>query len=141
MAVFFAKGTASIETRPKAASTVFAANTFVSNNGSGKLIPSTSSSTLITGVVQQAVASTDSNYASATDELMVIMPSDRSIFEADITTGTLTAAMVGNSYGLTNATGVDVTNTTTTVVTCVGFISGTKGYFKINSRESVKNEV
>jgi hypothetical protein len=117
---------------PKAASTDFNVGDLVYPNGSGAIIPADSTSGNHLGVALKAVASTDDDYASTT-----LVPIDEvgedDIFEATVT-GTLTTAMVGNFYDLSNAYTVNVGATSKKVVRCVGFISATKGLFKINAR-------
>jgi RNase P/RNase MRP subunit p29 len=106
-------------------------------DGSGAVTVATSTTNNIVGVSTRVVAATDADYAAST-EVGVIMPNDNAVFQMDVT-GTLTAAMVGNAYDLSDAYTVNVGATAKKVVTCVGFISATQGLFKINSRESDVN--
>lgn len=116
----------------KAASTAFEVGDLVYPNGSGAIIPADSTSGNHLGVMLKKVVSTDSDYASTT-----LVPVDEfaedDVFEATVT-GTLTTAMVGNFYDLSDAATVNVGATSKKVVLCVGFISATKGLFKINAR-------
>lgn len=124
-------GRALMEFWPKAASQEFTCNTLVYANGSGYLIPADSTSGDHIGVITQTIASTDADYASTT-LVQVMIPKDDAVFEATVS-GTLTVAMVGNQYDLTDAGTVNVAAQAKKVVTCVGFISTTRGLFKINA--------
>jgi len=125
-------GSAKVEWFPKIASTVFTNGGLVYADGSGAIQPADATAGDIFGIILKTIAATDDDYASTTRvPIQKIYAGD--VIEADVTTGTLTAAMVGNQYDLTDANGVDVTATSKLVVTCVGFISASKGLFKINA--------
>lgn len=117
---------------PKKASTAFTQNALVYPDGSGAIQPADSTSGEHIGVIQKAVASTDSDYASTT-----LVPVDEcgedDIFEATVT-GTLTSAMVGTYRDLSDSVTVNAGATSKKVVLCVGFISATKGLFKITAK-------
>jgi len=125
-------GKAKIEWYPKIASTVFTNGGLVYADGSGAVQPADATSGDHIGIILKTTAATDDDYASTTSvPIQKVYEGD--ILEADVSTGTLTAAMVGNRYDLTDANGVDVSATSKLVVTCVGFISASKGLFKLNA--------
>lgn len=130
-------GRALVEFWPKAASTAFSNGALTYANGSGYIIPADSTSGDHVGIIMQEIATTDTDYASTT-KVAIMIPKDDAVFEADVASTTeLTAAMVGNGYDLTDSLQVNVGAQAKKVVTCVGFISATKGLFKINA--SVQN--
>lgn len=121
-----------MEWYPKAASTVISVGSLMYPNGSGAIIPADSTSGNHLGVSMKKVAATDADYASTT-KIPVDVVGEDDVFEA-LVTGTLTAAMVGNFYDLSDDLTVNVGATSKKVVLCVGFISATLGLFKINAR-------
>lgn len=116
----------------KAASTAFNIGDLVYPNGSGYVIPADSTSGTHLGVCQEYVAATDTDY-TGTRKIMIDEAGEDDIFEATVA-GTLTAAMVGNYYDLSNAYTVNAAAQAKSVVLCVGFISATKGLFKITAK-------
>lgn len=116
---------------PKIASTAIAYGAILTWDGSGAVTNATSSSAKIVGFSRKKVASTDSDYAQNT-LIPVELPLEDAEFELDVSTGSLTAAMVGSSYDLTDSAGVSISANTYKVVTCTKYLSATKGYFKIN---------
>lgn len=125
------KGRTKIVFYPKAASTAFTKNTLVYFDGSGAITPAIATSGDHIGIVLKSVASTDADYAANT-LIAVEIPQDKfCVFEADVTSG-LTAAKVGTTMDLTDAGTVSVA-TSKKVVTCVKFITATKGRFVLNS--------
>ena len=126
-------GRPTIEWYPVKVSQVFPAGALTYWDGSGFLIPADATSGDHAGVIQQPVAATDANYATAR-KVMVDVPTDQDVFEADVETGTLTVAMVGNTYDLVaDGDALDVTATAKKVVTIVGFVSASKALIKINA--------
>ena len=121
-----------MEWLPKAASTVLTYGYLGYFNGSGYIIDADSTSGDHVGIIMRAVAATDSDYATTGAKIPVDFLSPGDVVEADVT-GTLTVAMVGNMYDLSNGGTVNVGAQSKNVVTCVGFISATKGLFKVNS--------
>lgn len=124
-------GRAMVEYYPKAASTVFTNGALVYADGSGAIIPADSTSGDHLGIIMKSVAATDADYASNTI-VPVLVPKDDCVFEATVT-GTFTTACIGNRYDLSDSLVVNVDGTSKKVVTCVGYISATKGLFKINA--------
>lgn len=128
-----ANGKPKIEWLLAAASTAFANGGLVYWNGSGALIPADATSGDHAGVILTDILSTDSDYAS-TKKVPVDVPVAEDIFYADVITGTLTTAMVGNFYDIdATGLGLDVTATSKKVVQVVGFVSATKALVKINA--------
>ena len=117
---------------PKKASTAFNNGDLVYPDGSGAIQPADSTSGNHLGIILKDVAATDDDYA-ATTKVPVQELGEDDVFEATVT-GTLTTAMVGNFYDLSNAYTVNVGAQSKKVVLCVGYISATKGLFKINAR-------
>lgn len=102
-------------------------------DGSGFLIPADATSGDHAGIIMQDILSTDADYAVAR-KVMIDVPTTEDIFEADVETGTLTTAMVGNQYDLVaDGDALDVTATAKKVVSVVGFVSATKALVKINA--------
>ena len=117
---------------PKKASTAFTYGALVYPDGSGAIQPADSTSGEHIGVIMQTIASTDSDYASTT-KVAVDECGEDDIFEADVT-GTLTTAMVGTYLDLSTSLVVNAAATSKKVVLCVGFISASKGLFKITAK-------
>jgi hypothetical protein len=89
----------------------------------------------MTGVSMRAVVSTDADYATVGAKIPVDVLNDEDVFIADVT-GTLTTAMVDTHLDLSDSLTVNAAGTTHKPVLCVGFLSATKGLFKINARSS-----
>lgn len=121
-----------VEWWPKKASTAFTYGSLVYPDGSGAIQPADSTSGEHIGVILKTVASTDSDYASTT-KVPVDVCGEDDVFEADVT-GTLTSAMVGTYLDLSTALVVNAAATSKQVVLCVGFISASKGLFKITAK-------
>lgn len=128
-------GRPNIEKYPNAISTVYYNGGLVYPNGSGAVIPADSTSGNHIGVAIEAIPATDARYATA-GKIAVDVIDDNDIFEADVT-GTLTTAMVGTYLDLSTSVLVNAAASAKDAVLCVGFISATKGLFKINSRATV----
>lgn len=127
----FVKGKTKVLHLPKTASTTFTAGDLVIFS-SGYVATATTQSTKHIGIILESVASTDTDYASAT-KVAVQVPTDKYCeIEADVT-GTLTTTSLGTAYDLSDASTVNQGGTTYGVMTCVGYISATKGRFICNS--------
>lgn len=125
------KGRTKLVFYPKAASTAFAKDSLVYFNGTGEIIPADSTSGDHVGLIQKAVAATDSDYASET-RVPVEIPQDKMcVLEADATG--LTAAKVGTTMDLTDASTVNGAAADKDAVTLVEYISATKGRFVLNN--------
>ena len=121
-----------LEWYPKKASQAFTLGALVYPDGSGAIQPADSTSGEHVGVILKEIASTDSDYASTT-KVPVDVCGEDDIFEADVT-GTLTTAMVGTYLDLSDSVTVNAGATSKLVVLCVGFISATKGLFKVTAK-------
>lgn len=128
-------GKPNLEPYKNTISNLYSSNSLVYANGSGGVIPADATSGNHIGVIINEIAATDDLYATA-GQVMVDICDDNTILECDVD-GTLTPAMVGNFYDLTDASNVNVAAQAKNVVLCVGFISATKGLFKLNSRATV----
>ena len=138
MSFILRSGKAETEWYLKKASTVFTNGGLVYADGSGAIQPADATSGDHIGIIQTTVAATDDDYASNT-KVPVLKAYAGNIYEVDVSTGTLTTAMVGNRYDLTDANGIDVSATAKLVVTVVGFISSSKALVKINAIIEVAN--
>lgn len=122
-----------LEWFPKVASTAYTYGALAKANGTGAVVNGNATSGDHIGIIMRKVVSTDSDYATAGVKIPVDFLSPEDIIEADVT-GTFTAASIGNAYDLTSAGDtVNGSGTSKKVVTCVGFISTTKGLFKVNA--------
>lgn len=138
MSAILKEGATKVDYLQKAASTAIAINAVLTFDGSGGVIHAVSTSTRIAGVSLKAVVSTDSDYALQT-RIPVVIPTPESVFEMDVTTGTLTAAMVGNQYDLDSHLGINVNATSHKQVTIVAFLSATKALVKFNGAYEYAN--
>lgn len=126
-------GKPKVEWFPKKASTAFPNGGLVYADGSGAVQPADATSGDHFGVILKAVTSADADYAT-TAKVPVDFASPEDIFEVDVETGTLTTAMVGNTYDLVaDGDALDVTASAKDAVTVVGFVSATKALVKINN--------
>lgn len=133
---------------PKKASVAFpigAAVTFDAATGFIKPLVATDPS--VFGVIQQKIASTDGDYASNTP-VLVDQGNNQEVWEVDVT-GTLAATDLGQFFKMgATADVIDATTRSSTagagftaqglVFICVGFISATKGLFKIMSQSQTR---
>lgn len=115
---------------PKKASTVISTGDVMVADGSGAFEPAGAASTNIKYLALKEVLSSDADYADNSD-LMVDEIGPEDVVEADVTTGTLTTAMIGERYDL-NSTGdgIDVTSQSTNQVEIYAFISASKALVK-----------
>lgn len=132
-----ASGKARLEWHVKATSTALSYGALLSADGSGAVIAATSATIKHVGICMRAVVAADSDYATVGAKIPVDMIGEDDVFEADVT-GTLTTAMVDTYLDLSTSLVVDAGATSHLPVLCVGFISATKGFFKINSRLATK---
>lgn len=99
----------------------------------GYIIPADSTSGNHVGVAMRKVASTDADYATTGAKIPVDVVGEDDVFEADVV-GTLTTDMVLQFFDLQDDLTVNVAATAKKTVLCVGFISATRGLFKVNAR-------
>lgn len=125
------KGNWVIKSFPKKASTTITKGDLLQFD-TGTAAPATTQSKKHMGIALQAIASTDSDFASTT-RIKVAVPTEPSAeFIADVT-GTLVTTSLGLQYDMSAAGTVNQGGTTYKVVTCTGYVSATKGRFILNS--------
>ena len=122
MAFSHFRGPLRIVYRPKIASTVFSAGDLMYADGSGAVQEADATSGDHVGVSLRESASTDSDYASNT-RIPLIQATDSTEFKVDVTTGTLTTAMVDLYRDLTDGAGIDVNATAKNIVLISQFSS------------------
>lgn len=144
-------GNSNILPFPKTASTVMTAGAAVKLT-SGQIVLGAQADTVSLGIVQQTIATTDGDYAKTTP-VLVDMFDTQQVIEADVTNGgavpgTLASTMVGQYFKLDAAAtpasaSIDSNTATNTPITsgaiyvCVGFISASKGLFKLLTSAAV----
>lgn len=132
------KGKIQCDSYPKTASTAFSVGQAVVLT-SGQLATATTTSTLQAGVMMKKIASTDSDYASATPVSVWSLQPDTE-FLADVITGTATAALVGTTCDIASGgLGPDVGTDTHHQLLITGFVSATQVIVKFNSANTFKN--
>jgi hypothetical protein len=123
-----------VEIRPYTApaSTAFAFNDVVTRDANGRLAKATSSTprSEILGLIQQTIASTDSDYASTKTVPVLLVCECEADFEADVDTGSLTTAMVGQRFDLNDENGINVSSQGQKSVEIVRYLSATKARVK-----------
>lgn len=120
-----------VEHYPKKASTAFTVGMAVVWDAAGAVRPliATDTAEEVVGICKEAIDATD----STNDKIAISVPDNESArFLCDDVDGTLTAAMVGSTYDMTDANSVNVAASTVDVMRAVQFISATKGVFKLN---------
>ena len=98
----------------------------------GYTIPADATAGNLIGIANFAIDNTKENFATTNEKIPVLIPSEDAVFEADVS-GTLATTHVGEYWDLTAAGTVNVAASAKRVVLCVGFISASKGLFKINA--------
>lgn len=100
---------------------------------SGLVATATAQSVRHVGLIQQSVASTDADFATAAQQVLVRVPLEPNcLIESDVV-GTLLTTSIGDRYDLQDANTVNKAGTTYKVMTCRKFISSSKGHFQLNS--------
>lgn len=135
MAFLRASGEPNIEYHEKTASTAFNVGDLVYDGGSRYILPADATSGDHIGICMKKVASTDSDYASAT-KIPVDVAAENDIFEVDCG-GAATAALLGTFIDLTNAYTADEANSNKDALLVVGIISASKILVKIASRKNI----
>lgn len=133
---------------PKKASTAFPNGGNVTfDAATGFIKPLTATDPSSFGVIQQTISSTDADYAKNTP-VIVDQGNNQELWEVDVT-GTLAATDLGQFFKMGATSDViDATTRSSTagagftaqglVFICVGFVSATKGYFKIMSQSQTR---
>jgi len=122
---------------PVAASAGAVTNGALMSWSSGVLIPATNTvaGNTIAGVIHKAIATTDSDYATARLVPIEVPVEMNVVWEAPVNVGTLATTSVGLYFDLDTADtgiGVDQSASTYDIVQCVKYISTSKGYFVLN---------
>jgi len=125
------KGKTKIVHAPKTASVTFTVGDLVQMT-SGYVATATTQSTKHYGIILEAVASTDSDFASTTN-VAVEVPMETSCELESTATGTLATTDIGSAFDLSSASVVNKAGTTYGVLLCKGYISTSKGRFTLNS--------
>lgn len=110
---------------PKKVSTAFALNDLVYIDSNGFLDKCTSTTATCVGTIQKVVASTDSDYATATMVPVLVGDVDAE-FLCDVGTGTAAQTDVGEGIDLKDENEVDVTASTYDIFFVTKYISGTQ---------------
>lgn len=122
-------GSVKIEHYAKKAEEAIAVGDLMQADGAGGLEVCDDSSNAPVGVSLAEVEATD----ATTAKIPVVIPTSETIFEVPVGEGTLTLAMVGNSYDLADGGSIDVTSQDEGIVTVVGVKSASVALVKINS--------
>ncbi len=137
MAFYRVSGAPNIIPMQGPASTVLSANGMVLQ-AAGVLGKAASNSIYISGICLEERTATDADYATARPVLVDALDENTIVF-CDNVTGTLTKAMEGTFLKLSSTAGLvaDAGTSTDTIAAalllmCVGFVSATSGYFKVN---------
>ena len=135
MAFIHKSGPARAQAFIKTASTAIAVGSVLGFTNSG-FVEQQSDSTIMAGVSLRKVSSTSGDYA-LNSTISVVVPGPADIFEADVTVGTATQAVVGQKHDITSEAGgtaqsVNLNANTYGIVTVVGFISASKVLVKFN---------
>lgn len=115
------------------ASTAFTYNDVVTRDSNGRLALATSTTprSELLGLIQQEIASTDSDYASTKTVPVLLLNNPQAVFEdTNIETGTLTTAMVGRVFSLADEDGINVNDELQKSVEITAYISATVARFK-----------
>lgn len=142
-------GVSNLITVPKKASTAFPIGGAVTfDAGTGFIKPLVATDPSVFGVIQQKIASTDGDYA-LNSPVLVDQGNNQEVWEVDGITNTLAATDVGQFFKM-GATSdiIDASTRSSTagagftaqglVFLCVGFISTSKGLFKIMSQSQTR---
>lgn len=131
MAFILSQGESITVQLPKKASTAMSQGAVLDASG-GFMQPATAASTSLIGVLQYPIASTDSDYASAT-QVPLLTLTDKTVWEADVFDTTLIAAtLIGTFVDLKNSTQLDLSATAHKqfLVTAINSAKGTvSGHF------------
>lgn len=118
---------------PKAASTQFSVDSFVTWDGSGNITPATDATDAynIIGVVVQEILASDDDFASTT-LIPVDVPVESNIVAEITTTASLVAADLGTYVDLTDASTVDRSDSVKGIVQPIRVLSTTLGHYILN---------
>jgi hypothetical protein len=138
MSFYRSSGVSDIQPMNAAASVALVANSLVVETA-GAIANVANTGSVVSGILLQTKASTDSDFATAKPMLVDRLGPGTLVF-CDNVTGTLTAAMEGQFMKLSSTAGVvaDAGTATDTpaaylVLQLVKFVSATSGYFTVNA--------
>ena len=139
MAFSRVSGKQNIEWVTRAATQAFTNGALVYFNGSGAIIPADATSGDHLGVIQQTVATTDSNYGTSGVKVMVDVVGENDIFEVGCATSTVAtlAALVGTYIDLTSSIVADATASAKDALLVVGVKDASTILVKIASRVNI----
>lgn len=125
-------GTEHIEFHPKVVSTAFAFNDLVYLDGNGYLTPAVDGSLIKPlGLIKKTIATTDSDYATAT-RVPVEVAGVNSVYLCDVSTGSAAITDVGEHIDIDDANSVDVAASTYDIFFVTDIISATQVLAKLN---------
>ena len=121
---------------PVTTSTAFSAGALVSLGGSGLLTVVLDNAKTFLGVIRHAIASTDTDYATARLVEVEVPIEKNVVWEADATAATFVAADIGSEFGVSSSLLVDRTDTTNNVFKVLEVVSSSKirGFLKTGSQ-------
>jgi len=138
MAFKLHKGRTKVMYFPRPASTTFAEGDLVYFNTSGQVIPADATSGQHVGVIKKAVATTDTDYATANVLVPIEVPLDRWTLWTVPTSGAV-AADVGNQIDLTDAGTADRSAGAKDALLVTGIVSATEIIVTILSNADIKD--
>lgn len=123
----------------KRASQAFTANTLVAMHSDDDTVtPATSSTTALVnlGIIVEAVAATDSDYAENT-RVCVMVPQDETALMLCDTNADIAVTDEGELHDLTDAGTVDPSATSVNAVKLIQYVSARKGLYQLNNKDLV----
>ena len=125
---------AHIEFYPKVVSTEFAFNDLVYVDANGYLTPAIDGANIVpVGLIQKTIASTDSDYATAT-RVPVLVAGPDAEYLCDVSTGSAAQTDVGEHIDIDDANSVDVSASTYDLFYVTDIISSSKVIAKLNKK-------
>lgn len=123
---------------PRPASQAFTEGALVYFNGSGQVIPADSTSGMHVGVIREAVAATDDDYATADVLVAVEVPVERWV-EWEVDTSSAVADDIGNEIDLTDSVTANRGASAKDALLVTGYKSASKLYVTILSNADIKD--
>lgn len=131
MAIKAYRGNFHTEWYPKVVSTAFAFNDLVYLDSNGYLTPAVDGSNIVPiGLIQQTIAATDDDYASATKVPVLVGDKDAE-FLCDVSTGSAATTNVGEWIDIDDANSVDVSASTYDIFFVTNVVSTTQVIAKL----------
>lgn len=123
---------------PRPASQAFTEGALVYFNGSGQVIPADATSGMHVGVIREAVAATDDDYATADVLVAVEVPVERWV-EWEVDTSSAVADDIGNEIDLTDSVTANRGASAKDALLVTGYKSASKLYVTILSNADIKD--